>query len=272
MSKPDGRSRVKQGQIDILEVIYKYRFGSRQLIAEVLSVKAGSGLFEKLEVLIKQGLIDKRQDNRQKLLGQPAAYFLTPKGLRFLAGLDNHSYITEKVIKSSYRDKFLLNSTVIHCLQVFSVVLRLKRHYQELKAYLRRDMSQFSYFPDNPPDVFLSLSFGGNTKRFFLDVIPDSLDRQGVFRRVSAYIDFFDKGGWDETGAELPTLLFVAESVRTERLIRRITSGVINKMEPDEESEIYTTTQKALENMDDEAKIWTTLDEPDDLLSLQEID
>ncbi len=54
--KIDKRSVLKQGQIDILEMLYKYRFGSRQLLADSLGIKSGSNLFEKLNVLMKQAL------------------------------------------------------------------------------------------------------------------------------------------------------------------------------------------------------------------------
>lgn len=115
----DKRSTVKQGQIDILEVLYKYRFGSRQLLAETLGIKAGSSLYEKLNVLIKHGLVAMRQEKRLKLQGIPAAYFLTPKGLRVLQSLDGHEYVTEAVIKASYRDKVLSQAFINHTLLVF---------------------------------------------------------------------------------------------------------------------------------------------------------
>lgn len=265
----DGRSVIKPGQIDILEVLYRYRFGSRVLIANALESSAVT-LHKKLLVLMKHGLVATKYDGNAKIQGKPVAYFLTPKGLRFLQSLEDHDYISEKIIKSSYRDKSLTEATITHSLQVFSHILALKRQYQELKAYLRRDMNRFSYFPDTLPDAFLSLSGEDNTTRFFLDVIPDTQERKPLFQRVSAYIDFFDKGGWEITHAKLPTLLFIAETARAERMIRRIVKGVISNIEPDEELEVYTTTAKGLAQMDREALIWTALDD-DELTTLSDI-
>ena len=82
--KMDKRSALKQGQIDILETLYKYRFGSRQLLADSLGIKSGSNLFEKLNVLMKRGFVARRYDKSYKLRSVPAAYYLTPKGLRKL--------------------------------------------------------------------------------------------------------------------------------------------------------------------------------------------
>lgn len=104
---------------------------------------------------------------------------------------------------------------------MFSQVLNLKNQYPQLKAYLRRDMSRFSYFPKTPPDAFLPLTQDNITRRYF-----------------------FDNGGWDVTGTKIPILLFVAENATMERRIRRIAKGVINKIEIDDEIIIYTTTKK----------------------------
>lgn len=269
MSRVDGRSVIKQPQLDILEVLYKYRFGSRLLLARALNVN-DSTLYKKLAVLIKHELVGSRLDNDSKIKGLPVAYFLTPKGLRFLASLNSHDYITEKVIKGSYRDKSLKESTITHHLAVFSHVLALKARYQ-LKAYLRRDMSRFSYFPEPQPDVFLSLTHGTTAKRFFLDVIPATQEKRALFQRIAAYVTFFDGGGWEATNTPSPKLLFIAETASMERTIRRIATGVISHLEPDEELEVYTTTQKALQHMDGEALIWTSLDDPDELLTLPEL-
>lgn len=269
MKKIDGRSVIKQSQIDVLEVLYKYRFGSRSLLAGVLQVN-DSTLYKKLTVLIKHELVGSRLDNSSKIKGLPTAYFLTPKGLRYLASLDKHDYITEKVIKASYRDKSLQESTITHCLDVFAHVVALKSRYPSLKAYLRRDMSRFNYFPESYPDAFLSLAQGDITQRFFLNVVPAAQEKRAVFQRVSTTLSFFDTGGWEATHTELPKLLFIAENGSVERSVRRIVKGIISNLEPDKEPEVYTTTQKALQHMDDEALIWTALDD-DEPISLADI-
>ena len=58
---------LKQGQIDVLELLYKYRFSSRQLILESMGEGSGTdfNLYKKLEVLIKHGLVFKRHEPRQ---------------------------------------------------------------------------------------------------------------------------------------------------------------------------------------------------------------
>lgn len=267
----DKRSAIRQGQIDILEVLYKYRFGSRQLIADSLGITAGSSLYEKLNVLIKHGLVAMRQEKRLKLYGVPAAYYLTPKGLKLLQSLDSHDYITEAMIKASYRDKTLSQTFVSHTLAVYKCTNALKQHYPSLKVYLRRDMSRFSYFPDSPPDAFLSLKVGNTPKRFFLDVIPDSLPRNILDRRITSYAEFFDEGGWEATSSELPGILLVAEKGTAETRARRTAGAAINRADIDDDIDIYTTTQKALmATSKSETLIWTPVND-DEPLSLVDI-
>lgn len=267
----DKRSSLKQGQIDILELLYKYRFGSRQLLADSLGINGGSNLYEKLEVLIKHDLIGKRQEKHLKLLGIPAAYYLTPKGLRRLQALPDHGFITDSIIKTSYKDKSVSQTFVNHTFKVYQLTNILQYHHDGLKVYLRRDMSRYSYFPDNPPDAFLSLASDDTPRRFFLDVIPDALPKYIFDRRITDYCRFFEDGGWDMTNSERPALLFIAEKGATETRSSRIVRAVLNRLELEDEIEAYTTTFTAIENVDGEAKIWTNVDTSDELVALSGI-
>ena len=269
----DKRSALKQGQIDILELLYKYRFGSRQLIADSLGITAGSNLYDKLNVLIKHGWVAKRQEKRLKLHGTPAAYYLTPKGLRTLQELDQHDYITDSIIKASYRDKVVSQSFVNHTLDVYKQTNLLKQQYPKLKVFLRRDMSRYSYFPDNPPDAFLSLKLDDTPRRFFLDVIPDSLPRNLLDKRITGYAEFFEEGGWDVTNSDLPKLLFIAGKSTTESRTRRTVRVALGRANMEDELEAYTTTQdKVLRITADSRKIWTNTVDTDESSSLPELE
>lgn len=266
-SSTDGRSQIKQTQIDILVILYKYRFGSRQLIAKALNSNP-STMYKKLLVLEKHGLINVRQEKRSKLYGIPSAYYLTPKSLKHLQSLADYSFIDQKIIKGSYRDKSVSESTVLYSFAVFDQILAMKRQYPALKAFMRRDMARFTYFPDNPPNAFLSLPDGDGTKRFFYDYIQDNLERKAIYQKIAAYYWFFDSGEWDVTGVDMPTILFVAEKASTERRVTRIIKGVINNIDTDVDLQILITTKRAVEQIDTEPVIWTSIEDPDDLLAL----
>lgn len=267
----DKRSVLKQGQIDILELLYKYRFGSRQLLADSLDIKAGSSLHEKLQVLIKHGFIAMRLEKRLKLHGTPAAYYLTPKGLRTLAALPDHDYITDSVIKGSYKDSTVTQSFITQTLRVYAQTNQLKVFYPSLKVFLRRDMSRYSYFPKPLPDAFLSLKTNTQPKRFFLDVIPDSLPNRPLYQRITSYTEFFDEDGWAVVSNEPPMLLLIGETGTTERRIQRTARAAIYKAEIDKELSVYTSTFGAIRSIEGTGAIWTSLDDPDELEALPEL-
>lgn len=268
----DKRSVLKQGQIDILELLYKYRFGSRQLLADSLGIKAGSSLHERLQVLIKHGFIAMRLEKRLKLHGTPAAYYLTPKGLRTLAALPDHDYITDSVIKGSYKDSTVTQSFITQTLRVYGQLNNLQATHEDLRVFTRRNMSRYSYFPKPLPDAFLSLKQEPTPKRFFLDVIPDSLLSKQLYQRLASYIEFFESDGWDAVSTELPILLFSCESATTERRVQRTIKSALYNTETDIDISAYTTTFSTLPNLQATPAVWSRYDDPEDLLSLPELE
>ena len=267
--KMDKCSVLKQGQIDILETLYKYRFGSRQLLADSLGIKSGSNLFEKLNVLMKHGFVARRYDKSFKLRGVPAAYYLTPKGLRKLQLIHGSERITDAIIKASYRDKAVGQSFVNHVVEVYAHANRLQYKYPSLKVFLRREMTLYSYFPTNPPDAFLSLKTNDRLRRFFFDVVSKGTPPSAINRRLVSYMEFFDDGGWDATNSNLPKLLFLLENPAAKNRLRRAAHAVRSRFDLDDEIEIYTAMAENL--LGEDVAIWSNIDEPGELLSLDEL-
>ena len=96
---------LKKGQIDILEVLYGGRFCSCKLLADSLGIRSLSNLHEKLNVLMKHGFVDRRYDKSFRLRGMPAAYYVTPKGLRQLQLIHGRERVTDAIVKAGYRDR-----------------------------------------------------------------------------------------------------------------------------------------------------------------------
>lgn len=116
--------KLNKGQIEILELLYKYRFGTRKLLGSSLGINSGTSLFERLEVLEKQEYIGKRIDIRSGGLNKPIAYFVAPKGLKALQSLPDHEYIDDRAVRLSYQNKSTLHDGYIaHILNIFTYAL-----------------------------------------------------------------------------------------------------------------------------------------------------
>ena len=82
-------------------------------------------------------------------------------------------------------------------------------------------------------------------------------------------MEFFDEGGWDETGSDLPKLLFLLENPAAENRLRRAAHAVRSRFDLDDEVEIYTATAENL--LGEDSAIWSNIDELGETLSLDEL-
>ena len=114
----DKRSVLGKRQHSILITLYRYRFGSCQLLAESLAMTPRN-VAARLTVLCNHGLVARRYTSHMKLQGKPAAYYLTARGLRVLQQIDNGPRVTAQLIKASYRDAQVSQSFVDHVLAVY---------------------------------------------------------------------------------------------------------------------------------------------------------
>jgi DNA-binding PadR family transcriptional regulator len=269
----DKRTTLKQGQIDILELLYKYRFSSRQLLLDSLGEGSGSdtNLYQKLEVLIKHGLVFKRHEPRQKLLGVPYAYSLTPKGVKALQALPEHDYITDGVIKGWYRNKTVDQKFVNRTLAIHKYTNLLATFYPSIKVFTQRDLAKFSYFPKHLPDVVLSLPLEeGAPLRYFFDIIPSGMPRKALDGKLMNYCMFFESGSWEVTKSDNPAILLVASNGRAERQLQYIARARLQRYD-ELDLRIFTTTVQALARMNDEGLIWTRVDDTDEPLELTQL-
>jgi hypothetical protein len=260
-------------QIVLMELVYKYRFSTREYIGNSLGIASGSSLHERLEVMAGHEYLGKRKDIRSQALNKPVVYYVAPKGIKALQALQGHEHISDQAVRLSYQNKNTVRDDfVAHVLNIYGLALRLQRQYAGLKAFTPRDTSRYTYFPDQLPDAFLSLPTDNPKQphRFFLDVIRDRQSRRVLEHRLQNYVEFFDDGGWDKTGSPLPVILLVSEWGPSERGIQRFVRRILDNL--DSELRVYTATANAiLVTPAANLEIWTDVQDTDDLVSLIDI-
>ena len=272
---------LKKGQIDILEVLYGGRFCSCKLLADSLGIRSLSNLHEKLNVLMKHGFVDRRYDKSFRLRGMPAAYYVTPKGLRQLQLIHGRERVTDAIVKAGYRDRVVSQAFVNHMVRVCAYINQLQHRYPLLEVLLRREMMLYSYVPANPPDAFLLLRVNDGIRQFFFDVVSKDMLPSTINRRIVGYMSFFDSGGWNEANSDMPKLLLLLEDTAMKRRLERTARAIRSRFDLDDEIEIYVAMAEDLLNGD--TAIWLSIDEtsePDgsggsggsgELLSLEEV-
>jgi hypothetical protein len=261
--------KLSDGQVSVLKLLYRYRYGSIDLLRTSLKMKNNSGLYQKLEVLIKHKYVGKQYKKEYRLIGFPAAYFLLPKAYKLLSQQYDYD-IPETVVKASYRDNNRSDRFISHMLQIYTASTELARLYPGIKFYSSREILGYESFPDNLPDGYLSLDTGNATRRYFLDIISEDTPRYVINKLVSDYHEFFLEDTWSSTGSDLPALLIIAEGGKSEKYLQKLLRSrqdVIDMTEP----RFYTSTLKALKGSTKESNnIWSEVSSPEDPLPLSD--
>jgi hypothetical protein len=263
--------KLRTGQIAILELLYKYRFGSRQLLANSLSINSGSSLYQKLEVLFKHGYIGRYYDTKLRLQGLPIAYYLLPKGVKTLQELPEHGFIASQSTRASYRNPTVGLDFIKDTLKVYELTQVLQAMHPGLKVFTKADMRRYSYFPEQLPDAFLSLPIAATKqpRRFFFDYVPMRTPNFAVIKRLIGYAEFFEDGGWDEVDGVPPVILLVIEEGKTEKYLQQLITNKFFRLGI-ADVYIYTSTVKSLSGeQTQDASIWSDVTDPEDLLSLE---
>ncbi|MFZ1250580.1 MAG: hypothetical protein WAR37_04005 [Candidatus Microsaccharimonas sp.] len=261
--------QLNQSQLELLHVLYRFRFGTRSLLAEYLKRPNNTSLYSKLSILEKYGVIATRYDKSYKLAGREAEYYVTPKGVRALndAGVVD---ITDKGLQTAYRDKTVTDSYLRQLILLFTLRNQLCAVYPELQFFTARDIQDLDYFPKKRPTAFISLKTDKGIKRFFVEYIPMQTSVSIIKGKLKRFTVYYEEDGWSVTDTPFPTILYICEDGMTEQGVRWHIKRALYMSDTD--MQYYTTTQKAiLGSLQSAPAVWSDVSEPDNLLSLPEL-
>ena len=272
MAEPIKLRKLRTGQLTLLDQIYKYRFVTIDLLQTTLRTKRNSGLYQKVETLVKQNYIGKRYKPSYRYKRLKATYYLLPKGLRAIQSLPKHEAIDNKLIKASYKDKTVSDKFIRRILQFYTVILHLQELYPTLKFFTKREMASFSYFPRPLPDGLISLKANQTSKpkRYLIDCIYTDMPGYAIKGKLNRIIEFFEEGGWEPTKSKLPIVIFLCDKAKTEQRVRYLITNYLENFEVDNIT-VYTSTILAISNATlDNLTVWSDVTEPDELMALGE--
>jgi len=279
MSKAEVKFRrpLNSEQLVVLRLLYWYRFGTCKYITQYLGKKDIKVVQKKLKILEDQSMIGKRYEKAYKLQGKPAEYYLTPKGARLLmkrADLKTRAVekVTEQGIKNLYKNATVSPDYVTHCLKILELSLHLRELYgDKLQCFTRMQMIPFDYLPYWRPDIFISLktnaSKGAAPKRFFLDIWDGTRPFFVSVRKARSYLTYSEDGDWPTDEAELPIMLMLCNSSRSEAKLRR---QIRKALDESYEEVVYATAiTETFIRSEKGDKVWRLTDDDDEEYSLK---
>ncbi len=266
MDKPKARKQLNVLQKDILFVLYKFRFATRELIVEYQGLKSKTYTHYRLRGLLDQGYIGRQLSPEDRINRRAASYFILPGGIRTLR---QEPGLNQKLLSTMYKDRLAGRRFIDRCLSIFSLWIKFNKLYpRNLNFYTKSELSEYDYFPRPLPDAYLTTA----KCHFMLELISDeSVPAFVPKRQIKRYIDHCEEDDWSELGESYPTLLLVCSTAGHERRVQKTAANLLNSADIDELA-IYTSTSKALLGSQTKLDaVWSDVLEPEELLSLNQV-
>lgn len=265
MSKPTKRYTLNTNQIQLLKIIYKFRFITNNFLASYKNISHVAS-HKSLEVLKDQEYLGSHYSSSYKLHGKGARYYLAPKGLKLLR--DNFQ-LNEHVLHSMYKNKTVTEGFVDHQVDVTSAYLHISNSYHKIfDIFARTELGSFDTFPESRPDLFLNRikESDPKTNQYFIELWHDK-PPISARKRLSELLEHYDDGEWEED--TYPTLCFVLADARAEDGFVEYATKTLDATGMEDEITILTTSKKAISTPN--RTIWSSVVEPGKLISLDNL-
>jgi hypothetical protein len=205
---------ITHKQLEILKLIYRFRFLNRTQIQTLLNHKDAKRINTWLKDLTVKNVLGRNYSTKLKENTKPAIYYLATKSRKILLEQENTN---EKILRRAYRDKNASEKLTNHCLFLVDIYLLLCKqsleNHQELHFFTKTDLAEHYYLPYNRPDAYIALKDRNRIKRYFLEIIDEGTPRFMLRKKILQYIEYFDEGTWhDRTLYDNPPLLIICHN------------------------------------------------------------
>ena len=237
--KPNTEKKLKQKQIDILMLLYKFRFLNRSQIQILLNHKYHSKTLSWLNELAKDKYVVR--DYNRTLAGKPAVYFLGTNGRKELIGKEN---IKASLLDRVYQEKRTSLVFRNHCMLIADIyisLLELTQKYDgKLKFFTKTDLTDIKYLMFPHPDAYFSIEEKTITKRYFLEVFDEYPSPKWLYKRVQQYFYYYSQNFWqDHNKHPFPEIIFAYHDPSTKKDLEKM---IKERLEDDENISFFLTS------------------------------
>lgn len=256
-------------QLELLLLLYKFRFITVELACKVLNVRSANSLRDRLTKLVGQGYIGRRYDASYRIKSRHAEYFLLSKGV---AALKQQPVCNEAVLHNMYKDKTASNTFVQQKLAIMEAYCRLQS--AGVKFLTQSQLADLNGFPKPLPDGFMSFKGKQGSVYFFLEVLREAEPFfVTLHRRAKRFIEYSESGDWQiaQKGRPFPVVLLVCETPSLQKRISKKLSKLVEATWS-EELKFYSCVATALTSGQSNDGVWLEVGgESSNLLSLTAI-
>lgn len=234
-TEPPTHKPLNQKQLSVLELLYRFRFATTELLTQTLGTANKGKMNQRLKLLFDQEYIGRKYEKSYHLTGRHASYYLEAKGIKALRSFADTRY-SSSVLTNMYKDKDASDRFINHWLKLFETYTGLKDIYSEkLKFITKSQLSNYKYFPEQLPDAYIRVAYRTNEKHYFLELIESSQPFFVQINKIKNYIKYEEEGDWEEaTGTGLPAALFICDTAAQAEKLMKYADREIDDFDSDE--------------------------------------
>lgn len=227
--------KLKPKQTEILNLLYKFRFLSRNQIQSMLGHKHFNRVIAWLNDLNEKKMVNR--DFSRKFAPNPSVYFLGVKSRNELKDRDG---IKNDLLSRVYREKHYSKKFRAHSMflaQIYLSLLELtKKSNSKLHFSTKTDLTGMHYLILPVPDAYFAIEEeNGSIKRYFLDIFDDLPPRMIMRKRIKQHFNYYEKEYWqNHTKNPFPEIIIVCP----DNTSRNYLKNYIGKMLEDKGGEV----------------------------------
>jgi DNA-binding MarR family transcriptional regulator len=267
-STPTSHYALTTKQLVILNLLYRFRFATSQLLAQ--STNTNKDIINKrLKLMMELNYIGRKFEPEYHLLRKHAMYYLLPDGIKALKQISDKKY-SPKVLRTMTKEGDKSDTFINHHLAVFGLYCALRTMYgDELRFFTKSQLTTFDHYPQPLPDAYIRIGDGDDERQFFLDVIHESQPFFIATRKVMQYVTYADEGRkeWErKTGTVLPSVLLICDSSSLKKRLQKKMRRASDNIEGDDMA-LYAAAMDKIGDDDG----WHDLANPDEALALDDL-
>jgi hypothetical protein len=237
--------QLSQNQLDVLLLLYKFRFATSNLLTQKLKLQHRNSINSRLQILEDQEYIGRRYDKSYKLMNKPASYFMLPKGFAALRSMDG---ISNTTLKNMYKDAQATDGFVERNLTIFGIYNKLETIFgQRFDMFSKSELTGMEDMPEKLPDGLIRLKTSASPRakehNFFLYYAEERQPLFAISNIITKQLEYGDSEDWNDLFGKPPAVILVCDSFTLERRLHRQAGRVEDEAARGQKFYTSTTTE-----------------------------
>lgn len=253
--------KITNKQIEILNLIYKYRFLNRTQIQAFLNHKYHKRIIDWLKDLTEKEYINKIYSNSAVIVMSPTIYYAGINAIRYFKSLDqdNNTYLKKLYRDNERTENFIAEQLLIADSGLHLIERNKKReiYYEYLTAADVTSNSIYKFMEDLSPQLIFTKKTKSQFKQFVFVILDSAQPKYIIKKKMKSYIELFFTNEWEEnTGKPFPIILFACQTKALMIYTKRTMRWLLDDYQNPEELEAWFAINDDIREQGISAEIW----------------